>query len=951
MSTFDQYADTPNQIKFEGQEVVVTFDRISPNTARVSWNIPHTPAGCGSNNPPAYDGVIITLDTKHTNTSKLPSNGQVYIGDPTADTNLHAGDKIGDALVVGSFYGDRTTTSLDITGLSANVPYYFSAHAVDKQYRYHTTGVHAFSQDYGNEVESGTPAKHNIRVGAPDIGVLPSDPTNLVPGELYTIETILSNDKPHTFTFDGADISTYEELVDQWQRRVLLIDNPLISPVHPNTGMYYVDVKSSVVYQWDGVKQNPLPAVVEPYAPSAPTVGQLWWNGTSLKVWDGAAWTPQVVFTTPFNPVSPECDQYWFDGTTLYEWTGTVWVDISLTIGNDPSLPPSLPKASHWYNTEDYTLYKMNNSCSKWVQTIAQLWNTDPSIPLTDQYWFDEINKQVFKWDGSAWINQSATVVQTELPQIAPSGSLYYVEDDMELFKETGGSFESVNVFVWDKDPTIPSSGDKWWNESDSTLHQWSSTQQAWVLVAPFFIQSTDPKMAPDLDVGSKWFDGSVYNQWDGVEWHRIKVVEHPTNPHDLMNGIYWISDNGMQELVNGDWVNVDVVEHDDNPFTPTSGDFWFDTSSKILHQYNGVTYTPIPYASSTLIPQIGTKYYNTNLDELLQWAGHGWIGVDPLFTVKLDGEQIELETVETGSSARLEVQDFTKSTLFAALDPKPEPLKPTIGTDGLESQPSYAQQGVGTDGSSDERRELIDSIRHQLGYPQVDVELSKQQFDYAIDRAIKSLRKRSGMAYKRGFYFMDFEAGQQHYPLTDKKRGFNKITSILKIHRVRSSFLSNAAGAGLYGQVALQQMYQMGSFDLISYHLVSQYTETMNQMFAGDVMFNWNEDNRQLMIFKNLHKTERMLVEVVVERTEQNMLKDRYLKGWIEKYAMCQARYMLSEIRGKFASLPGAGGGVALNSQDLAARADQELMDLYQQLDDYVADNPEEYGGQFILA
>jgi len=220
-----------------------------------------------------------------------------------------------------------------------------------------------------------------------------------------------------------------------------------------------------------------------------------------------------------------------------------------------------------------------------------------------------------------------------------------------------------------------------------------------------------------------------------------------------------------------------------------------------------------------------------------------------------------------------------------------------------------------------------------------------RQQFNYAIDAAIESLRKRSGMAYKRGFYFMDIEPRRQQYQLTDKRNGMNKIVDVSKIHRVTSAFLSNAEGQGVYGQLALQHLYQMGTFDLISYHLVSQYIETMEHLFASQITFSWNEDNRTLQIFKDLRRKERVLMEVTVERTEQAMLKDRFLKSWIEKYATSQCRLMLSEIRGKYASLPGAGGGVALNAGEQSARADSELLDLYEQIDDYIANNPEEYG------
>ena len=88
------------------------------------------------------------------------------------------------------------------------------------------------------------------------------------------------------------------------------------------------------------------------------------------------------------------------------------------------------------------------------------------------------------------------------------------------------------------------------------------------------------------------------------------------------------------------------------------------------------------------------------------------------------------------------------------------------------------------------------------------------------------------------------------------------------------------------------------------------------------------------------------------VERTEQELLVDRFTKGWIEKYATAEARLILSEIRGKYATLPGAGGGVSLNAGELMAKAEADKADLYQQLDDYIVNNPEEWGmeSQFII-
>jgi hypothetical protein len=53
----------------------------------------------------------------------------------------------------------------------------------------------------------------------------------------------------------------------------------------------------------------------------------------------------------------------------------------------------------------------------------------------------------------------------------------------------------------------------------------------------------------------------------------------------------------------------------------------------------------------------------------------------------------------------------------------------------------------------------------------------------------------------------------------------------------------------------------------------------------------------------------------------------------------------MLANIRGKFASLPGAGGGISLNASDLRQRANEEKMALQQEIEDYIVDKPDDFG------
>ncbi len=954
MSVFDQYTDTPYQILNEGEQISIKFDRTGPTTGRISWNTPQNSAGCAAEADPIYSGILITLDDTPTTKSKRPTNGIKYIADPTGDRNLHVGDKIDSALVVGFFCEDVETTHVDITNLEAKKAYYVSGHALDQVFQYHIAGVHSYSVAYGDSEGDSSAAFQQIIVGQPEVGVLPTDPTGLLVGEIYTLDVMLDNDINHTFTFDGINVLTYQDLIDEWNLQVKLLDSPLQSPTIPNIGMYYFNKTTNELSQWNGITHDPLVVLVEETAPNVQSIGDVWFDTSSntLLEWDGANWIPQEFITYRKDPRNIECDDIWFDpiALTINVWNGTVWIPVILhDQSTDPSLAPDLTCSAHWFNETTDTLYVYDDTCSKWTQTLALLWDADPVTPIIGDKWFNETTDELNDWDGAAWIIIPVTISELE-PTTVPPGGYWYNPTTMELFEENLGTFTEVDVLIWNKDPTQPTAGDLWWNGLSDELFQWDAQNSIWDQVIPFFIQEIDPALPPVLVIGCIWWNGIDFKQWDGSEWVVTEVIEITTDPSTIVAGQYWYN-TVTSEYLEWDGIiwSVKATTYSENdPYIPVLGDFWYQPSSMLLHIFDGAVYNSIPYSTIPLTPIIGYVYFDTTLNERRTWNGYGWQNIDPQFIVELtnNNQCLRLTTTLTGSYARVDVGGHNIAPdFFLAMEPSATPKPAIRGGDALSGVPAYAELGVGDDGSPDERRELIDSIRHQFGYPTIEVELTKQQMNYAIDAALESIRKRSGIAYKRGFYFLDLKPHQQQYKLTDKRNGFNKVVDVMEIHRITSAFLSNAEGQGVYGQLALQHLYQMGTFDLISYHLVSQYIETMEHLFASKITFDWNEDTRTLSTFKDFYKEERVLIEVVVERTEQQLIKDRYLKSWIEKYAMVQCRIMLADIRGKYASLPGSGGGVSLNAAELSARADADLIDLYEQIDDFITNNPEEYG------
>jgi len=136
-----------------------------------------------------------------------------------------------------------------------------------------------------------------------------------------------------------------------------------------------------------------------------------------------------------------------------------------------------------------------------------------------------------------------------------------------------------------------------------------------------------------------------------------------------------------------------------------------------------------------------------------------------------------------------------------------------------------------------------------------------------------------------------------------------------------------------------------MGTFDLLSYHLVSEYVEQLEHLFATRLVYHWNETDRVLSFYQAFSVRERILLDVMLERTEQSIMKDRWARTWVKRFALMRGMEILSNIRGKYAALPGAGGGVSLNAADLMARATELREELNTEVEDFIADDPEGLG------
>jgi hypothetical protein len=1120
MGNFDSFADSPFQIKLEGQEITLAFDRTTDTEGVVSWNIPTPSAGCTSETQ-AYCGMVVTLKTgEPSNIADRPVEGTLYEGDPTGDSNLHAGDTIGNALVIGAFYegvkkgtGETLTTSFTVSDLSSTEAYYISGYAVDCQNRYHTQGVHAYSQQYGDDGSPDT-SGYQIIEFRDGKGINGSSGTGLSLTKSYKF-TIKIDGYDKSVTVAGSDAQTYDQLIDSLNNEIEKLSNAPQSPVPPNSGAYWYDTNAGKLYQWDGYANVEIAVLNEPTDPTALAVGDYWYDteNSQMNKWNGSSWIPvDEADIIRYRRDLADTDildstDYWYKPASLmspgasssaYQWCGNIWCMRTLfdqTV--DPSEAAAQTCGSYWYNPDDMLLRQWNEETCAWVATDAVYWDKSPLSLTSGTFWFNDETNTLFEWNtplAGVWndiakgyvdvelsathsssdnaladgvynetISVSGTSVDIEInvcnskegrfdsvlaeitsqlnagspglavarfrdsepskyirieslsasaPQIQAGGTLFssltdwmsngvstpgqvvtvgdeptvpqsnqywFDTESQELFQRDAGNtaWDPICAILFDRDPTDISSCDLWWNSDNDMLYVFDTVAGSWTPVEEFTQGAIDPSSAPTLDQGVLWYSSATeaLKEWDGAQWVAVSFVSHGTDPTNPSAGDVWFNTEteawSERSGSPGEWESFDPVDSPYNPsqMTIQTGKFWYDTMHGQLFQWNGTNWVSIMFGTEPLSPEIGDLWYDTTTDTLFAWNGSAWEEGTPKAIVSLVSNGIKVTSTNVGSDSAIWLTDDTEWRVLRGFT---KLLDAVCGVDGLNTLPNYAVEGIGTDGTTDERRELHDLIRNRLGYPEVEVELTKAQIDYAIDRAIKELRRYSASPYRRGFMMLNIKAGVQRYWLNSPGRaqigalpqagwprypypqtpasaqqwvGYDKIVQVMGVFRVTAAFMTSAHGSGIFGQVVLQHLYNMGTFDLLSYHLVSQYIEQLEHLFASRVVFNWNETDRTLWLHQVFSQNERAIMDVAVERSEQDLLKDRFTGVWIERYSIAQAKLILSQKRGKYSTLPGAGGGVSLNASDLYQQAMDEIDRLMSEVEDFVTNNVEEFG------
>jgi hypothetical protein len=243
-------------------------------------------------------------------------------------------------------------------------------------------------------------------------------------------------------------------------------------------------------------------------------------------------------------------------------------------------------------------------------------------------------------------------------------------------------------------------------------------------------------------------------------------------------------------------------------------------------------------------------------------------------------------------------------------------------------------------------RQKIIREIRLLLGHGMVEVELTPDHYELAIDLALDRYRQRSSNSVSERITFVDLQPEQTKYVMP------KEVILVKQLYRRGTSGTASGTGVAFdpFGASFVNQSgigLGQGAGSLLTYELYSQFQETIGRMFGLFINFTWDPVTHTFDIVRHIKSKETIIAQILVERSEEELLADLYARPWIRDYTSARCKIMLGEARGKFQSIVGPQGGTSLNADTLKQEGQAELDRLEQEVANQIE---QDAGYGFIL-
>lgn len=235
-------------------------------------------------------------------------------------------------------------------------------------------------------------------------------------------------------------------------------------------------------------------------------------------------------------------------------------------------------------------------------------------------------------------------------------------------------------------------------------------------------------------------------------------------------------------------------------------------------------------------------------------------------------------------------------------------------------------------------RAELKAYMLRKLGSPVVNVEVTDEQLDDAVNDTLDDYLTRAYSGVEERYLLAQVKAGQQEYTLP------YEVQAVLAVHDT-SSDLFNTSHNDLFSlnQFIAADIFKPGvtKVDILTFELTNELISTMQVVFSQKQTFDFNCISKKLFLFATPKADQNVIlhvyrrVEPTADPTDASKeLTNVYDVKWIKRMAVERARYQWGVNLMKYAGtvLP---NGMQLNPDGIKQTAEAEMEKLMTELHD----------------
>lgn len=234
----------------------------------------------------------------------------------------------------------------------------------------------------------------------------------------------------------------------------------------------------------------------------------------------------------------------------------------------------------------------------------------------------------------------------------------------------------------------------------------------------------------------------------------------------------------------------------------------------------------------------------------------------------------------------------------------------------------------------------LIKEIKMLLGEPNVRVELTNEQVELGINKALQYYNQRSSNSVEEAFLYLHLDEDKSLYTLP------NNVMEVRKIYRRGNGTVAGSGSTVDPFSLSYSNTYLLSAVrgstggGLLTYDLWHQFDETVARLFGRDIIFTWNSVTKEIKLHRDVRGPEDVLLHVYHNKPEEVILSDYQAQPWIRDWGLAEAKIMLGRTRGKMSSIIGPQGGVTLDGPQLIEEGNREKEDLMDQMSKYTNGN-----------